>query len=58
MPTTPTIQPFDRLWPRVLRVTGLGLALYEVLVDRMAHPEVLLLAGPMMGLPSLFKEGA
>lgn len=54
----PRAQGFDALWPRVLRVAGLGIALYEILVDRMAHPEVLLLAGPMMGLSSFLKEGA
>lgn len=48
---------FDLIWLRLLRVTGLLIALHQVFIDRFAHPEALLLAGPMMGLASLLKEG-
>lgn len=48
---------FDTCWPRILRVVGLVMATFELFVDRMEHPEVMLVAGPMMGLANLLKGG-
>ena len=54
--STPT-QPsrFDVTFVRLLRVVGLGLTIFEVVVYRVEHPELLLLTGPMMGIASLLK---
>lgn len=50
------VEHFDLFWPRVIRVAGLTIALWEVFIEQMQHPEVLLIAGPMMGLANLLKE--
>jgi hypothetical protein len=44
---------FDRTWPKILRLSGLGIALYETAIDKVDRPSLLILAAGMMGLQNV-----
>lgn len=42
----------EKIWPWIVRVTGIGIAVYETLFEHVDRPTLLLLAAAMIGLPS------
>lgn len=42
-------------WPQAVRVAGLGIALYETIIEKVDRPSLLILAAGMMGLDSVLK---
>jgi len=41
---------FDEQWPRIVKVCGLLIAIWETVVDEVDRPSLLILAAGMMGL--------
>lgn len=53
MPTWEAIA--EKTWPWVLRFIGLGIVLWQLLVDQVDRPYMLLLAGGLLGLEQVTK---
>jgi hypothetical protein len=49
----PALQWLDRIWPVVVRYTGLAIAIYETVVEKLDRPSLLILAAGMMGLQNV-----
>lgn len=41
---------FDNTWPKVVKIAGLAIAIWETVVDKTDRPSLLILAAGMMGL--------
>lgn len=47
----------EQIWrSRLIFVGGFGGFLYELFIDKLERPSLLILLGGMMGLPAFFKE--
>jgi len=51
----PTVDFLERLWPWVVRFTGIGIALWETLEENYDRPSLLLLAAGMIGLGEIVR---
>lgn len=47
----------DRWWPTLLRYSGLALGAWEIAIDGLSNPSVLILAAGMMGLKDVLAQG-
>ncbi len=47
----------ERLWLWLVRITGLGIAIWETVIDMADRPALLLLAAGMMGLKTVIDYG-
>lgn len=46
---------WDKIWPRIVQVAGLGIAIYETVVERVDRPSLLLLAAGMIGIDKIHR---
>ena len=56
-PTRPTEAELLLWWPWIVRFTGLGVFLYEVVGQSVERPSILVLVAAMIGLPELITLG-
>lgn len=54
-PNMSTWEVADKLWPWMLRLLGVSIVLWQLLVDQVDRPYLLLLAGGMLGLEQVVK---
>ena len=47
--------PLERAWPWIVRLTGIGIAIYETVIEHADRPTLLLLAAAMIGLPEFIR---
>jgi hypothetical protein len=54
-PPTPSHWTLDYLWPWIVRFVGLGIAVYETIVENSDRPSLLVLSAGMIGLPEFVR---